>query len=353
MSHFCLLRDPDDYTPFEWDISDEPGGVEYCLELFSKHFTDMMAHATHRYGRSAHRRIEAATRDFMGDIERLRKDPALLPGGRISILALCRVREKALRDHDLPDPFSYIKDRENAQALAVYPAIIQDLRALEGKHRWLRLMEGVLAGNIFDMGSPVTMDISQESPDFPAMLERVPQRPWLVDDFDRLIEHLPHSAAPKWSKAVMFVDNAGSDFILGVMPVVRELAREGTQMVLAANELPSLNDVTADETADLIDRLASDDADLAALIDGDMLQVVSTGNDIPLIDLSEVSEELNEAAADADLVVLEGMGRAVETNFNTPMTVDCIRLALLKDPKIAAHVGGEVYDCVCKYVEAE
>ena len=354
MSHFCLLRDPDNYAPFDWDISDEPGGAEYCLELFSRHFVDTMGHAAHRYGRSANKRIEAAARDFTAAIDSIRQDPTSLSGGRISILALCRVREKALRDNGLPDPFSHIKDRENARALEVYPEIIRELRALDGPERWLRMMEGIFAGNIFDMGFPVTMNVSQESPDFAAMLERVPLRPWLVDDFDRLIDHLPHSAAPtRWTKAMFFVDNAGSDFVLGMTPMVRELAREGVQVVLAANEVPSLNDVTADETAGLIDLLAADDADLAALAEAGMIQVVSTGNDVPLIDLSEVSDELNEAAADADLVVLEGMGRAIETNFNTPLTVDCIRLALLKDPRIAAHIGGEVFDCVCKYVEVE
>ena len=46
----------------------------------------------------------------------------------------------------------------------------------------------------------------------------------------------------------MFVDNAGRDLILGVMPLVREMALAGTMIVLAANELPSINDITVDET---------------------------------------------------------------------------------------------------------
>jgi type II pantothenate kinase len=133
------------------------------------------------------------------------------------------------------------------------------------------------------------------------------------------------------------------------MPLVRELALAGTQIVLAANERPSLNDITTDEVIDVVEQLAGVDGDLAALIDGQMFEVVSTGSGIPLIDLSEVSDELNATAADADCVILEGMGRAVESNLDATFSVDCIRLAVLKDAVVAQRSGGELYDCVCKY----
>ena len=54
------------------------------------------------------------------------------------------------------------------------------------------------------------------------------------------------------------------------------------------------------------------------------------------------------------MFVLEGMGRAIESNFDAAFTVDCLQLALLKDPRVAAHiVGAELYDCVCKYTPVE
>ena len=98
-----------------------------------------------------------------------------------------------------------------------------------------------------------------------------------------------------------------------------------------------------------VERLAALDEDLAALVSGEMFEVVSTGNDLPLIDLSNVTDELNLAAADADLVILEGMGRAIESNLDAKFTVDTLHLALLKDEAVAARVGGQLYDCVCKY----
>jgi damage-control phosphatase, subfamily II, stand-alone protein len=47
-----------------------------------------------------------------------------------------------------------------------------------------------------------------------------------------------------------------------------------------------------------------------------------------------VSPELAAAAADADLVVLEGMGRAIETNLNAHFTVDSLKLGMIKHPEV-------------------
>ena len=174
-----------------------------------------------------------------------------------------------------------------------------------------------------------------------------------MDDYDRLAEDLAPGPPTPWTKAIVLVDNAGTDFVLGVMPLARELALSGTQIVLAANELPALNDMTVDETINVVEQLAAADPDLAALIEAGMIEVVSSGNGIPLIDLASVSDELNEAAADADLVILEGMGRAVESNFNAPFKVDALHLAILKDAAVAKRLGGEMYDCICKYTPVE
>ena len=51
-----------------------------------------------------------------------------------------------------------------------------------------------------------------------------------------------------------------------------------------------------------------------AITDG-RLRVVSSGNDMPVIDLRFVSREVRDEAKDADLIVLEGMGRGIETNL--------------------------------------
>ncbi len=354
MSHFCLLRDPESYVAHNWDMVADAEGREYWLGLFAKHFADTADHATHRYGRSAGKRIAAARQEFAALVETLGTDPTALPGGTLDILQLCRARERVLRAHDIGAPFQHIKDRENVSAIDLYGDVVYALHAMPFAEKWFHLVEGVFAGNIFDLGSPATMHTAHEAPDFLDAIENVHPRPWAVDDYDLLAADLPNDPPPKWTRAVVFVDNAGSDFILGVMPLARELALAGVQIVLAANELPSLNDITADETAQIVGQLAAVDRDLAALIDGQMFEVVSTGNDVPLMDLSDVTDELNEAAADADLIIIEGMGRAVESNFDAEFTVDCLQLALLKDPQVAAHiVGSDLYNCVCKYTPVD
>ena len=349
MSHFCLLKDPEGYDAQDWDLSSDGEAWEYWLDLFANHFEITLAHALERYGPRAEKQIKPARQEFAATIASLRDGATELTDGKLNVMALCRLREAALRNHHLNDPFGHIKARENESAIELYPQIVRKQHALDGPSRWLRLVECAFAGNIFDLGSGPTMHLADAPTDFLAAVENIRPRPWLVDDFDRLWQDVASAPPMKWGKAVVLIDNAGSDFILGVMPLVREMALEGTQIVLAANELPSLNDMTADETVEIVQRLASVDVDLAALVDAGMFEVASTGNDIPLIDLSDVSDELNESAADAELVILEGMGRSIESNFDTEFEVDCLRLALLKDAMVAKRIGGELYDCVCKY----
>jgi len=76
---------------------------------------------------------------------------------------------------------------------------------------------------------------------------------------------------------------------------------------------------------------------------------ISSGTGEPLIDLSMVSPQLNEAARDADLLILEGMGRGVETNLDAEFICDSAKLAMIKDPAVAKRHGGKVFDVICRY----
>ncbi len=350
MSHFCLLNDVENYVAHDWDLTAQADGPEHWLAIFEKHFGQTMGYAKEHYGPAARQHIETASAQFTAKIDELRTAPHSLPSGKLDIMSLCQLRQDVLIANHLFDPFRKIKSRENDAAIALYPEVIHKLHAMNANQKWLHLIQCVFAGNIFDLGSPATMKLSSESPDFLATLAGIKPRPWLIDNFDELAEKLELAPPTPWAKAVVFVDNCGTDFVLGVMPLVRELALNGTKIVLAANEQPALNDMTADETVDLVERLIAADADLAALVEAEMFEVVSTGNGLPLIDLSEVADELNEAAADADLIIIEGMGRAVESNLDAKFTVDCLWLALLKDTLVAERIGGEVFDCVCKFV---
>ncbi len=73
----------------------------------------------------------------------------------------------------------------------------------------------------------------------------------------------------------------------------------------------------------------------------------------PFILATQVSDELVEATADCDLIVLEGMGRAIETNLHARFTCDSLKLGMIKHPEVATCLNGRMYDCVCKYDRGE
>ncbi|XP_039057554.1 pantothenate kinase 2-like [Hibiscus syriacus] len=133
-----------------------------------------------------------------------------------------------------------------------------------------------------------------------------------------------------------------------MLPLARELLQRGTEAVLVSNSLPALNDVTAMELPDIVAeaakhcdilRRAAEAGGLLAdamtnTLDGSKgnsssvpLMVVENGCGSQCIDLRQVSSELAAAAKNADLVILEGMGRALHTNFNARFKCEALKLA--------------------------
>ena len=66
----------------------------------------------------------------------------------------------------------------------------------------------------------------------------------------------------------MLVDNAGGDIVLGMTPIVRDLLTRGTSVVISANTLPALNDVTHDELVALMDQVATIDPIIDQIMQG-------------------------------------------------------------------------------------
>jgi cobyric acid synthase len=71
-----------------------------------------------------------------------------------------------------------------------------------------------------------------------------------------------------------------------------------------------------------------------------------------VMDLTSISRELADAAEDADLVVLEGMGRSIETNLYAQFKCDSLNIGMVKHKEVADFLGGRLYDCVIKFNEA-
>ncbi|KAL9965963.1 hypothetical protein ACROYT_G029837 [Oculina patagonica] len=62
-----------------------------------------------------------------------------------------------------------------------------------------------------------------------------------------------------------------------------------------------------------------------------------------------VNTELALKCRDADLLILEGMGRAIHTNYEAKFTCDSIKLAVIKNRWLAQRLGGDMYSVVFKY----
>jgi uncharacterized protein with ATP-grasp and redox domains len=354
LAPFTLLSDPAGYVACSWDLSRDGAGRAHWVGFFKRHLETILSLGTAavraRGGdvADAGRRGDACRAEFHALFDGFAADPdgAGKRGvDRVTILTLDTWRDAVLRRHGFVDAFIDLKDRENAAALPLLADVCRQMDAQPTDAEQLRAaIEGVFAGNIFDMGAEATATaFLAGGPDFFATRKALAPRPWLVDDYDDLSDRL--LAGPRHRRAVYFIDNAGSDFLLGAVPLIRWLARRGTAVVIAANERPTLNDMTIHDVANWWPRVLAAEPSLAGL----PIERVSTGTGEPLIDLSAVSPALNAAAADADLVILEGMGRGVESNLDATFRCDAVNLAMIKDPVIAARQGGKLYDVVCRF----
>ncbi|KAI3864640.1 hypothetical protein MKX03_009160 [Papaver bracteatum] len=279
-------------------------------------------------------------------LEDLKKDPESHNGPPDCIM-LCRLREQILRELGFRDIFKKVKDEENAKAITLFAEVVRVSDAIEDvSKRVENLVKGIFAGNIFDLGSAQLAEVfAKDGMSFLASCQNIVPRPWVIDDLDKFQSSWSRKT---WKRAVIFVDNSGADIILGILPFARELLRCGTQVVLAANDLPSINDVTYSELVEIIAKLKDENGKLVG-VDTSNLLIVNSGNDLPVIDLSSVSQELAYLASEADLVVMEGMGRGIETNLYAQFRCDSLKIGMVKHPEVAQFLGGRLYDCVFKF----
>jgi uncharacterized protein with ATP-grasp and redox domains len=352
---FPLLAEPDRYKPCPWDLATDASMRAHWSAVFTKHFPTCLEEAI-REGLDRgepedelRRHAQTAARNFRGWLDKAQHDPQRF--GTHNILTFCIGRERVLRQANFDDPYRLTKQRENERALALLPDLLNQLDDLDPPARWARLIEGIFAGNIFDLGAVETASLFEEgkSFDFHQVRSKLKPRPWRVDDLDPWLTRT--AAGPAYRSAMLFVDNAGPDVVLGMIPFARQLLRDGAHVILSANLTPSLNDITHDELTTLIATIANLDPQIARACEKRQLELVSSGNGLPLIDLSQVARELCDAVrrCDVDLLVIEGMGRALESNFDARFTCDTIKIGMIKDPAVAQCFDGEMYDLVFRF----
>ncbi len=351
---FPLLADPEGYVACTLNLCDTEAGRAYWLKLFRDHYADLLeralADALDRGldREEAQTQVAQARASFGAYLKHIEAEPEVF--GRMTVLTMCEARERSLRKSGIPDPYRLAKQHENEIAMALLLKVLEQIDALKGPERVERIMRGIFAGNLFDLGAIKTNAMFKDDHvDFHDTLSKLKDRPWFYDNLDAWCERWVNG--PAYHCAVVFVDNAGPDVLLGMIPFVRELLRGGTGVILTSNSEPTLNDVTHEELTGLIDKIAEFDTVIDEAMKSGQLELITSGNKAPLIDLIKINPDLADAVTrrGVDLCVIEGMGRAIETNYDAVFTCDALKLAMIKDQGVGHKLDAEMFDLVLRY----
>lgn len=344
---FPLLTSHTDYFPDTQDLTLDTDAREYWLQCFEDALDKVVerAIASQPNASDAKERAEQFRNKFRLRLDVLKKQPVAY--GNLSVRSLLDVREQYLNEFNFPDPYAEVKQQENEAALLLLSERLKELDALPWEKRQCALVEGILAGNVFDWGAKEVAELMENgSLDFETSMKKLQARPWLRDDLD---DWIARSKGRPHKLAVIFVDNSGVDIILGMFPFIRELLSRGTKVVMAANSYPALNDVMYSELVILTESVANLCPEIRTAYDEKRLVPMESGIGSPCLDCRRVNTELALQCTDADLLILEGMGRAVHTNYDAKFTCESIKLAAIKNRWLAKRLGGDMYSVVFRY----
>lgn len=355
--HSCtLLQDAANYQPDTLDLNTDAKAAAYWFPCFRELVGKFAKQAANSQldDDTAEQRAAQFQAAYLCQLDEHQNNIANNRGKVVlGTSELLKLNETMLRRYGFTDPWLRQKQQENASAKARLKQRLQEIDDIANEDaRWTELVRGVLAGNMFDWGAQAIATILEQDSNFGlhAALERIEQRPWLLDNLDAWLQRLHLSPAHKC--AVIFVDNSGVDVVLGVLPFARELLRRGTKVLLCANSEPSLNDVTSRELSELLDDCACQCDVLDSAWRSGRLLVYANGQSGPCLDMRTLPRELCDAIAanETDLLVIEGMGRALHTNLNAQFACETLKLAVVKNRWLAKYLGGDkMFAVICKY----
>lgn len=253
------LWQPDEYNPDSYVLSD-PGIRTYWIDALERTLARMVEMATGPGSEQGIRAEDAKTSDgedastrahdfrelYRAHLRTLREEPSAY--GTLSPRKLLILREQCLKELGFPDVFKGQKAKEVKMALDSLPKLLESLDALEereGEAELVRkLVRNIWAGNMFDWGSASTMEmLEKEELKFETAADHLHPTTRLVH-MDSFLHRLFDPSKSPHHKAVIFVDNSGADVVQGIIPFARWLLSRGTQVILAANLVPVINDVT-------------------------------------------------------------------------------------------------------------
>lgn len=347
---YCpLLHDPANYVPDTVDLTQDTEAREYWLHCFEESVDKFVSRAicSQPHSLTAEERAYKFKEKYISRLYYLKHQPFAY--GNLSVRSLLDTIEHCMKEFDFPDPYLLQKQMENDKALSLLEKRLQHLDNLDWFSRQEYLVTSLLAGNIFDWGAREVADLMETTDfGFHEALSKMQARPWLVDGLDEWLDRLK---GPPHKCAAIFVDNSGIDIVLGVLPFARELLQRGTKVILCANSAPALNDVTHPELVMILKQAAAVCQVIHDALSTRRLIPMETAQAGPCLDLSRLNLDLANAMSSqgVDLVVLEGMGRALHTNLKAEFTCECLKVAVIKNRWLATRLGGDMFSVLCKY----
>ncbi|KAH9490709.1 Pantothenate kinase 4 [Bulinus truncatus] len=345
-----LLLDVNSYFPDTVDLTQDKDARDYWLKCFADgaNKTRALAIKSQPHEADATERADKFIHKYLERLKIFEINPCAF--GSLTVRSLLDTSTHFLEECLFTDIFSQQKQIENEQALRLLPQRLKHLDDLPLQERHLELAMGILAGNVFDWGAKEVCNILETHQlSLEEAQAKLQKRPWLFDDFDAWLTRITQSRPYKC--AVIFCDNSGMDIILGIFPFARQLLSVGTNVILCANSQPSLNDVVYKELLWVVKKAGDVCPVLHEAIKEGRLSVMESGQASPCLDLRLIDENLVAAIKEqeADLIIIEGMGRALHTNFDATFACDALKVAVIKNRWLANRFGGDMFSVMFKY----
>ncbi|XP_035919214.1 4'-phosphopantetheine phosphatase-like [Anopheles stephensi] len=352
-SHCTLLASVDAYNPDTLDLYQDLEANRYWFACFNDMLAkfERQAMASQSTDASAKNRAQSFREHCVAMFDKLQQDRRETE--TLGIRNLLEVIESGLRKFGFDDPWKEQKTIENKASVGLLKHRLQQLDSIASeREKWTELVRGVLAGNMFDWGAQAVTKILETNNGFGLQqaLDRIQKRPWLIDDLDGWLNRMQHE--PPHRCATIFTDNAGIDFVLGIVPLVRELLKRNTKVLLCATRNPAINDITYSELTRAIADCCKE-CDILRTAYSEQNRLLLFGNDQigPCLDFRMISKDLAVAIEQnkVDLLIIVGMARALHTNLYAKFVCETFKLAVVKNEWLAKRLGGETFSVVCKY----
>lgn len=346
-----MLQDSASYIPDSLDLNLDAEAKEYWFNCFDRLVLkfEQQAAKSQSSDPTAAERAAQFREHYQEKLRHLKSTNADPNEEPLTIRTLLELNQRSLRLYGFSDPWKEQKKLENEASLKKLHARLQWLDQIKDENeKWTAIIKGVLAGNMFDWGAQAVSQILENDAGFglEEALERIQKRPWLVDSLEQWLDRMK---GPPHACATIFTDNSGIDIVLGILPLVRELLIRKTKVLLCANTEPALNDITYEELTEVVKECCSECETINQAYNSGRLTVVGNDQNGPCLDFRNISQDLSDATAESDLLIIVGMARALHTNLNAKFSCEALKLAVVKNEWLANYLGGETFSVICKY----